>query len=183
VGYEQRSVRDRCGTAGRRAAVIRSRTPCRHPEQMDPRTRPTQALSVKVRCRSTSRSMRASWAAALARLYPARKERAAAVSAGRTIRTFFSSHPAARLGSNRSQRVRQIQKQPPSFVAAGCLLVVVVVIAAAAPRCGFPNRLSSAADLTCDDASCLTSCHRAFVSLSCHCFRTRRTTRDDTCSR
>jgi hypothetical protein len=49
--------------------------------------------------------------------------------------------------------------------------------------CRFPNPLSSADLLTCDDASCLTPCHRAFVSLSCHFFRTRRTARDDTCSR
>jgi hypothetical protein len=49
--------------------------------------------------------------------------------------------------------------------------------------CRFPNRLSSADLLTCDDASCLTPCLRAFVSLSCHFCRTCRTARDDTCSR
>jgi hypothetical protein len=33
--------------------------------------------------------------------------------------------------------------------------------------CRFPHRVSSADPLTCDDAGCLTSCHQAFVSLSC----------------
>src|SRR6202007_2558127 len=46
--------------------------------------------------------------------------------------------------------------------------------------CRFPHRVSSADPLTCDDAGCLTSCHQAFVSLSCHFFRTRRTPRGST---
>ena len=35
-------------------------------------------------------------------------------------------------------------------------------------KCRFPNRVSSSSSLTCGDASCLTRCHRAFVSNSCH---------------
>ena len=42
--------------------------------------------------------------------------------------------------------------------------------------------MSSADPLTCNDASCLTSCHPGFVSLSCHFFRTRRTAREDATS-
>jgi len=36
----------------------------------------------------------------------------------------------------------------------------------------FPNHVSSDDPLNCGDASCLTRCHRAFVSNSCHFFRT-----------
>ena len=36
----------------------------------------------------------------------------------------------------------------------------------------FSNLVSLRDLLTCDDASCLTRCHRAFVSNSCHFFRT-----------
>jgi hypothetical protein len=36
----------------------------------------------------------------------------------------------------------------------------------------FSNPASRRDLLTCDDASCLTRCHRAFVSNSCHFFRT-----------
>src|ERR1700687_4777353 len=38
--------------------------------------------------------------------------------------------------------------------------------------CSFSNPVSHRDLLTCDDASCLTRCHRAFVSNSCHFFRT-----------
>ena len=38
--------------------------------------------------------------------------------------------------------------------------------------CNFSNPVSRRDLLTCDDASCLTRCHRAFVSNSCHFFRT-----------
>src|SRR5260370_2671369 len=38
--------------------------------------------------------------------------------------------------------------------------------------CSFSNPASRRDLLTCDDASCLTRCHRAFVSNSCHFFRT-----------
>ena len=34
--------------------------------------------------------------------------------------------------------------------------------------CRVPNSVSSPAPLNCGDAACLTSCHRAFVSNSCH---------------
>ena len=34
--------------------------------------------------------------------------------------------------------------------------------------CRLPNFVSSPAPLNCGDAACLTSCHRAFVSNSCH---------------
>jgi hypothetical protein len=36
----------------------------------------------------------------------------------------------------------------------------------------FPDFVSSRGLLTCDDARCLTRCHRAFVSNSCHFFGT-----------
>ena len=39
-------------------------------------------------------------------------------------------------------------------------------------RCSFSNPMSRRDLLTCDDASCLARCHRAFVSNSCHFFRT-----------
>jgi len=39
--------------------------------------------------------------------------------------------------------------------------------------CSFSNPVSRCDLLTCDDASCLTRCHRVFVSNSCHFFRTR----------
>src|SRR6202165_2433442 len=38
--------------------------------------------------------------------------------------------------------------------------------------CSFSNPVSHRDLLSCDDASCLTRCHRAFVSNSCHFFRT-----------
>ena len=38
--------------------------------------------------------------------------------------------------------------------------------------CRFLNRVSSPSSLTCDDASRLRRCHRAFVSSSCHFFGT-----------
>ena len=38
--------------------------------------------------------------------------------------------------------------------------------------CSVSNPVSRRDLLTCDDASCLTRCHRAFVSNSCHFFRT-----------
>jgi hypothetical protein len=34
--------------------------------------------------------------------------------------------------------------------------------------CRYPNRVSSPSSLTCSDASCLTRCHPASVSVSCH---------------
>src|SRR6185503_9310436 len=40
------------------------------------------------------------------------------------------------------------------------------------PSCSVSNPVSRRDLLTCDDASCLTRCHRAFVSNSCHFFRT-----------
>ena len=39
-------------------------------------------------------------------------------------------------------------------------------------RCSCSNPMSRRDLLTCDDASCLARCHRAFVSNSCHFFRT-----------
>src|ERR1700692_2118309 len=38
--------------------------------------------------------------------------------------------------------------------------------------CRFPDFVSSRGLLTCDDARCLSRCHRAFVSSSCHFFGT-----------
>ena len=41
--------------------------------------------------------------------------------------------------------------------------------------CSFSNRVSYSDRLTCCDARCLTRCHLASVSDSCHFFRTRQT--------
>ena len=43
---------------------------------------------------------------------------------------------------------------------------------AADPKVLAPLQLHCLRLLTCDDASCLTRCHRAFVSNPCHFFRT-----------
>jgi hypothetical protein len=39
-------------------------------------------------------------------------------------------------------------------------------------NCSFASPASLRGLLSCDDASCLTRCHRGFVSNSCHFFRT-----------
>jgi xanthine/CO dehydrogenase XdhC/CoxF family maturation factor len=49
-----------------------------------------------------------------------------------------------------------------------------LVIRPDAVTCRFPNQVSSDDPLNCGDASCLTRCHRAFVSNSCHFFKTHR---------
>ena len=41
--------------------------------------------------------------------------------------------------------------------------------------CRVPNSVSSPDPLTCGYSSCLTPCHRVFVSNSCHFFRSPRT--------
>jgi hypothetical protein len=96
-------------------------------------------------------------------------------------RVTHMSHQLRRDPHHRLTRGDQVTLEPPGQVPAildrpqpllSQLGARVRVCPPSLGGCSFSDPVSHRDLLTCDGASCLTRCHRAFVSNSCHFFRT-----------